>query len=111
MALAPTSDSAFQQLARAFEADPAVTLGSMSKKGFGRNALYVREKIFAMLTPDGRLVLKLPAATVSTLIASGHGTAFQMSSRTMKEWITLHPAKPSSVLTLARQAKAFVENS
>ena len=59
--------------------------------GFGRTALRFQNKIFAMLV-RGRLVLKLPAARVDALVASGDGVRFDANKGTpMKEWFSLDP--------------------
>jgi hypothetical protein len=60
-------------------------------RGFGRSALRVDNKIFAMLV-RGRLVLKLPRARVDALIAAGEGIRFDANKGTpMKEWLSLDP--------------------
>jgi hypothetical protein len=81
-----------------------------SGKGFGSDALKVRGKIFAMLSSQGRLVVKLPRQRVDALVASGDGERFdpRHDGRVMKEWLALDPASPLEWLTLAREARAFV---
>ena len=65
--------------------------------GFGRTALRFQNKIFAMLV-RGRLVLKLPAARVDALIASGDGVRFDANKGTpMKEWFSLDPESGQAV--------------
>ena len=43
---------------------------------FGANALRVRGKIFAALTRDGQLLLKLPPARVDALVAARRAIRF-----------------------------------
>jgi hypothetical protein len=75
--------------------------------GFGRSALRFRRKIFAMLV-RGRLVLKLPEARVSDLVAAGAGVPFDAGQGIpMREWLSLDPAARLGWLPLAREALAF----
>jgi hypothetical protein len=75
--------------------------------GFGRSALRYRRKIFAMLV-RGRLVLKLPAARVSALVAAGEGLPFDANKGTpMREWLSLGPDPGLDWEPLAREALAF----
>ena len=53
---------------------PGVTPPSRGS-GFGRSALRWEKKIFAMLV-RGRLVVKLPAPRVDTLVSGGDGVHF-----------------------------------
>jgi hypothetical protein len=77
--------------------------------GFGRSALRLRGKIFAMLV-RGRLVLKLPAARVDALVASGDGIRFDANKGTpMKEWLSLDPESGLPWLPLAREALDFAQ--
>ena len=75
--------------------------------GFGRSALRYRRKIFAMLV-RGRLVLKLPEARVSALVAAGAGVPFDANKGTpMREWLSLAPEAGLDWVPLAREALAF----
>src|SRR6266496_3227286 len=57
--------------------------------GFGRSALRVDNRIFAMLV-RGHLVVKLPKQRVDALVAEGHGVRFDANKGTpMKEWLSL----------------------
>ncbi|MCU0634359.1 MAG: MmcQ/YjbR family DNA-binding protein [Gemmatimonadaceae bacterium] len=76
-------------------------------RAFGADALKVGGKIFAMAV-QGTLVLKLPAARVTALVAEGRGTRFGPGhGRVMREWIALDGAE-DEWLALAREARAFV---
>ena len=85
---------------------------STSSQKFGKSdELRVNNRIFAMLT-RGALVLKLPAARVDGLLASGDGTRFDAGKgRVMKEWLTLKPESKVAWLGLAEEAMAFVGKS
>ena len=76
--------------------------------GFGRSALRVDGRIFAMLV-RGSLVVKLPKARVAELVAAGFGVHFDANKGTpMKEWLQLDPAALLNWDDLAREALAFV---
>jgi hypothetical protein len=55
--------------------------------GFGRSALRWEKKIFAMLV-RGRLVVKLPEARVSALVAGGDGVRFDANKGTTANLLT-----------------------
>jgi hypothetical protein len=75
--------------------------------GFGRSALRYRNRIFAMLV-RGRLVVKLPKARVTELVAAGDGVHFDANKGTpMKEWLSLDPASAHPWPALAREALGF----
>lgn len=77
--------------------------------GFGRSALRFQNKIFAMFV-RGRLVLKLPAARVDVLVASGDGIRFDANKGTpMREWLSLDPESGLPWLALAREALDFAQ--
>jgi hypothetical protein len=48
-----------------------------TRNGFGSGALKVRDKIFAMMTPAGSFVVKLPKVRVDDLVADGVGARFE----------------------------------
>jgi hypothetical protein len=79
--------------------------------GFGRSALKFEGKIFAMLV-RGRLVLKLPEARVSELIAAGQGLNFDANKGTpMREWFSLDPGSGLAWMPLAREAIDFARSA
>jgi TfoX/Sxy family transcriptional regulator of competence genes len=101
-----TADQQFATLVRTYKTQRGVTVGS-GKRGFGSDALQVNRRIFAMVT-RGQLVLKLPAARVAELVATGEGTAFDAGKgRPMKEWIALDTGN-RRWKSLAEEARAFV---
>jgi hypothetical protein len=88
-------------------AEPGVTPPS-GGRGFGRSALRVDGRIFAMLV-RGTLVVKLPRPRVDQLIEAGAGAGFDANKGTpMKEWLQLDPGAAVAWLDLAREALAFV---
>jgi hypothetical protein len=87
---------------------PGVAPPDPTRRGFGADALTVDGSIFAMVREDA-LVLKLPAARVSALIASGDGAPFGAGrGRPMKEWVAVAAVDPDSWRSLAEEAWAFV---
>ncbi len=89
----------YDAVANRFLAEPGVTEGQM----FGNPVLKVGGKVFAGLWEE-QLVVKVPAARVQELIASGKGSPFApMEGRTMKEWVLVGDDEE-----LAAEALAFV---
>ncbi|MBL8933670.1 MAG: hypothetical protein JNM69_03905 [Archangium sp.] len=100
------SEQAWSALARAFGADPRVTLPAGDRGQFGQNGLRVDGKVFAM-TVKGALVVKLPAREIDDAVASGLGERLSMGRRVMKEWLVVHEP-PKRWLMIATRARAFV---
>src|SRR5436309_2847018 len=103
-----TPEERFDDLVSEFLGLPGVTPPGASGSGFGRDALRVHNKIFAMLV-RGRLVVKLPGERVDALTAAGDGEHFDANKGTpMKEWLALSPESALDWSSLTRQALAFV---
>lgn len=80
-----------------------------ASKRFGSSALKVHDKIVAMISHDGRFVVKLPRARVDALVARGAGERFDASrGRPMREWFEVPSESPDDWLDLAREALQFV---
>jgi hypothetical protein len=74
---------------------------------FGSNGLKVNGKLFALFT-QGTLVVKLPPARVSSLVAEGAGKPFDPGHRRlMKGWLTVINPR-ASWLDLTKEAFQFV---
>jgi hypothetical protein len=102
-----TESSATESLIAALLPLQGVTLGS-GRRGFGSDSLCINGKIFAIPRSDG-LVLKLPGARVTQLIASGDGTPFDGGKgKPMKEWVVIGPTAEDHWLDLAKEALSFV---
>jgi hypothetical protein len=81
-------DPQFAQVVDAFASDPQVSHGE--GKAFGSGALQVKGKIFAMISSQGKFVVKLPKKRVDELVSSGKGERFDPGhGRLMKEWIVI----------------------
>ena len=80
-----------------------------SRQGFGSGALKVNDKIFAMMTPRGEFVVKIPKARVDELVNQGVGERFEPGpGRIMKEWLALD-RHPELWAELANEAYQFVK--
>ena len=101
----------FADLVDAFSSVEGVTspVDAPGREGrFGRAALKVHGKIFAMLV-RGRLVVKLPRARVDELVDAAEGERFDAGrARPMREWLSLAPDSQRDWQALAREALAFV---
>lgn len=101
-----TPDERYAELVRAFLGQEGVT---QEGTGFGSSSLKVGGSIFALLSSQGRFVVKLPRQRVDELIASGDGDRFDPGhGRLMKEWLALRPSSSMDWGVLAREAKEFV---
>lgn len=101
------ADERFERVVDELVGEPGVT-PPPGGGGFGRSALRVHGRIFAMFV-RGTLVVKLPRARVDELLAAGAGVRFDANKGTpMKEWLSLDPAATLDWPALAREALAFV---
>jgi hypothetical protein len=102
-----TPEQHYAAIVEALKSEPGVI--HSTAKGFGSGGLKAAGKMFACLTPDQALLLKLPAARVKALIAGGEGRPFEpRPGRVMKEWVLVRPAAATDWLGLAREAMDFV---
>jgi hypothetical protein len=75
----------------------------------GTRCLRVDGEFFAM--PEhrgGGLIVKLPAARVSELLAMGAGRAFAPSGRVFREWVLVPNHDDQTWADLMREARDFV---
>jgi hypothetical protein len=92
----------------AFARDRRVTR-DLDGRGFGRGALKVDGKIFAMVSSRGELVVKLSADRAAELVRSEKGEPFTAGrGRPMREWLVVRVAPGAQVVPLAREARAYV---
>lgn len=110
MPIAETASEDFSFIMKSMLRLPDVSHGH-GKKGFGENALNVRGKIFAMLTPTQGVVIKLPKDRAQAVFESGLGVPFQMAGRQMKEWVAIKSARKADWKDLAHEAYAFARGS
>ncbi len=103
------AEQMFQRLMVRLLADPAVSEGT----GFGSTpGLRVGKKIFAMLSRERDLVVKLSKERVDELVASGTGSRFdpRRDGRLMKEWVTVPVRHGRKWGHLATEALGFVRS-
>ena len=105
----PDAEQRFADLAEQFAGEEGVEMPREgSPRRFGSDALTVDGSIFAMLT-RGELVVKLPAARVTELVARGNGKPFTAGKgRAMPEWVVVAGDDPEEWHELAREALRFV---
>lgn len=102
-----TLEKQFEDLVDQFASMPEVTPPGATQ-GFGRSALRVQGRIFAVFV-RGELVLKLPKSRVDELVEAGEGRRFDANKGTpMKEWLALAPGSTMAWLPLAQEAHDFV---
>jgi hypothetical protein len=94
----------YEALAETLLGDPAIS--RPERRGFARGGLMKDGKLFATLRGD-ELLLKLPAARVAALIASGQGAPFDANKgKPMNEWVLA--GMNAGWDALALEAAAFV---
>lgn len=99
----------FAAIVEALASTPFVTQSKPGSRLFGKSALKVHDKIFAMVSSTGHFVVKLPKARVEQLVTSGVGERFDANrGQPMKEWLEVRSASAEKCLQLAREALAFV---
>ena len=109
-------DQEFAAIVAKLRNQPGVTPPSDeagTSRKFGSNGLRMNGRVFAMLSSDKRLILKLPRTRVEALVSSGDGVQFdpRHDGRLMKEWLVLNPTSKKSWLELAKEAIEFTSSS
>ncbi|MGY1689454.1 hypothetical protein [Geodermatophilus sp. SYSU D01105] len=101
----------FAALVDALAGEPDVTPpDTAGPRRFGSAALKVDGAAFAMVVRDA-VVLKLPEARVSGLLADGRGGPFGTGrGRPYREWVALPDGEPATDLPLAREALEFARS-
>lgn len=107
----------FAALVATLRDHPGVTVPSTEEEGthrkFGSNGLRMNGKVFAMLSTEKRLIVKLPRTRVDDFVASRDGARFdpRRNGQLMKEWLVVDPSSKISWTELAREAMRFVGSS
>ena len=95
----------YWRLTEGLLADPRVSRGTM----MGFPCMRAEGAFFASLDPGSRhLIVKLPAARVSELIASSAGLVFAPSHRPFREWVAIPRPQEAIWAGLLDEARAFV---
>jgi hypothetical protein len=90
---------------RLLDEDPGVERGRM----LHAPGLKATGRFFAFVRTDGELVVKVPAARVAALVASGEGLPFDRGQGTpMREWVLVRPADEAACDAILREARDFV---
>jgi hypothetical protein len=98
------AEKLFWSLVEPMLVDPAITRSTM----MGLPCMRVDDKFFAALGRDQRLLVKLPAARVAELVASGAGQHFAPNGRVFREWVAFAEPDEPAWHTYLTEARAFV---
>ena len=109
-------DAEFASVVAKLRNNPGVTPPTSeegTRRKFGSNGLRINGRVFAMLSAEKRLIVKLPRERVDALVDEGDGERFdpRRHGRVMREWIVVKPSSRANWLQLAREALDFVGDS
>ncbi|WP_132991629.1 hypothetical protein [Gordonia zhaorongruii] len=85
---------------------PGVDLGPM----FGVEGVRIRGKVFAFVSYDGTVVVKLPSARIDDLVDDGVGERMVMSGRAMREWMHADQTQTEYWPRLVEDALTYVDS-
>lgn len=94
-------------VAAAFAGQPGVEPPVRGNRHFGTATLRVHGRI-AAFTPGDHLVVKLPAARVAELVATGEGLPFPEDRPPMREWVAVVSDDPEVWRERVAEALTFV---
>jgi len=105
-------ETLFSWLVTELRGKPGVTPPSTetaARRKFGSSGLRFNGKIFAMLSSEKKLVVKLPQDRVEGLVTSGDGTRFdpRHDCHVMKQWFVLNTTSKVGWLEIATEALEF----
>jgi hypothetical protein len=95
----------FDPIAEGFLTRDGVDIGRM----FASEGLRIRGKIFAFVSFDGGLMIKVPAPRTEELIAAGDAERMVMRGRPMREWVIVPATRATRWAELMEEAYAFVD--
>ena len=97
-------ETLFWELAEQLLAEPGVTRSTM----MGYPCLRANGTFFACVErATGHLNVKLPAARVNELVATGQALPFAPTGRTFREWAAFPVADPGEWSALLAEARSF----
>lgn len=95
----------FDPLAESFLTRDGVDIGRM----FASEGLRIRGKIFAFVSLEGGLMLKLPAPRTDELTTAGDADRMIMRGSPMREWVIVPVSHAERWQPLMEEAYAFVD--
>jgi TfoX/Sxy family transcriptional regulator of competence genes len=95
----------FDPIAERYLEMPDVDMGRM----FASEGLRIRGKIFSLISFDGQLMLKLPAARTVELVEAGDAERVEMAGRAMREWVFVPADKAALWDPLVGEAFAYLD--
>ncbi len=98
----------FAQVAQAVNNDYGVSRGKPRSKTFGRWALLVDDKIFALSSVSGHFIVRLPKERVQALVAASAGRRAARNGLETDEWLAVQGQSAEDWIALAREALRFV---
>jgi len=101
------AEARLHAVAEAFADRPGVVLPASGGRHFGTATLRVHGRI-AAFTPGDHLVVKLPAARVAALVASGEGLPFPDGRPPMREWVAVVSDDPAAWSDVLDEALTYV---
>lgn len=95
----------FDPIAAGYVQRPGVDIGRM----FASEGLRVRGKVFSLVSFNGDLMLKLPAARTEELVGAGDAERVEMAGRSMREWVFVSPSRSDLWEALIGEAFAYLD--
>jgi hypothetical protein len=106
-----TSEQRYAQLVATLMSRPNVTTTAVRKRGLGSPALCVEGKIFAVLSSNEQLVVRLTKERVDLLVAAERGVRFEpFHGRPMQEWFVAGVGHEKDWLPLAEEAMSLARS-
>lgn len=103
---AAAAHAMLERLAETYLQRDGVTWGRM----FSSTGLGVRGKIFAVVTQDANLMVKVPEARADELDESGIASRMVMRGRAMREWVEMPPERGEAAWReLLAEAYAYLD--
>ncbi|WP_248243371.1 TfoX/Sxy family protein [Microbacterium kunmingense] len=95
----------FDPIAERYVAHDGVDIGPI----FGSEGLRIRGKIFAFLSFDGQLIVKVPAERANELVETTPARRMVMREREMKEWLFFEQTDAALWPAAVDEAFAYVD--
>ena len=103
-----THERRYAQLIATLSSRPGVSTALVRNKGLGPTALCLAGEIFAVLSSQAQLIVRLPRYRVDLLVAVGHGARFELfRGQRLSEWFVAGLGMEWDWLQLAEEALSF----